>query len=125
MTGSAPPERLKILIADDNASDRMLLSAIISRQGHEVLSASDGAEAVALFERNRPQLVLMDALMPVMDGFEAARRIKELAGEALVPIIFLTSLTEGEGLARCLDAGVTISSPSPTTRACWLPRSMR
>ncbi|NMG46465.1 response regulator, partial [Aromatoleum toluvorans] len=70
-----------------------------------VLSASDGAEAVALFERNRPQLVLMDALMPVMDGFEAARRIKELAGEALVPIIFLTSLTEGEGLARCLDAG--------------------
>jgi CheY-like chemotaxis protein len=47
----------------------------------------------------------MDALMPVMDGFEAARRIKELAGEALVPIIFLTSMSEGEGLARCLDAG--------------------
>ena len=105
MTGSAPPERLKILIADDNASDRMLLSAIISRQGHEVLSACDGAEAVALFERGRPQLILMDAMMPVMDGFEAARRIKALAGEALVPIIFLTSLTEGEGLARCLDAG--------------------
>ncbi|WP_268800304.1 ATP-binding SpoIIE family protein phosphatase [Pseudomonas huanghezhanensis] len=102
---SLAPERLSILIADDNASDRLLLSAIIGRQGHAVLSASNGAEAVALFEENRPQLVLMDALMPVMDGFEAARRIKQMAGEALVPIIFLTSLTEGEALARCLDAG--------------------
>jgi two-component system, HptB-dependent secretion and biofilm response regulator len=105
MAGSAPPERLTILIADDNASDRMLLSAIISRLGHEVQTACDGEEAVGLFERRRAQLVLMDALMPVMDGFEAARRIKELAGEALVPIIFLTSMSEGEGLARCLDAG--------------------
>lgn len=102
---ASPPERLTILIADDNASDRMLLSAIISRQGHEAIQACDGAEAVALFELRRPHLVLMDALMPVMDGFEAARQIKERAGEALVPIIFLTSLADGEGLARCLDAG--------------------
>ncbi|PZQ29918.1 MAG: fused response regulator/phosphatase, partial [Ectopseudomonas oleovorans] len=81
------PERLAILIAEDNAADRMLLSTIVSRQGHRVLTASNGLEAVALFEQARPQLVLMDALMPVMDGFEAARRIKQKAGEALVPII--------------------------------------
>lgn len=99
------PERLAILIAEDNAADRMLLSTIVSRQGHRVLTASNGLEAVALFEQERPHLVLMDALMPVMDGFEAARRIKDQAGEALVPIIFLTSLTEGEALVRCLDAG--------------------
>ncbi len=99
------PERLAILIAEDNAADRMLLSTIVSRQGHRVLTASNGLEAVALFEQARPQLVLMDALMPVMDGFEAARRIKQKAGEALVPIIFLTSLTEGEALVRCLEAG--------------------
>lgn len=98
-------ERLCILIADDNASDRYLLSTIVSRQGHKVLCAANGAEAVALFETARPQLILMDAMMPVMDGFEAARRIKQMAGEALVPIIFLTSLTEGAALARCLDAG--------------------
>ena len=98
-------ERLSILIAEDNAADRMLLSTIVSRQGHRVLTASNGLEAVALFEQERPQLVLMDALMPVMDGFEAARRIKQQAGEALVPIIFLTSLTEGEALVRCLEAG--------------------
>ena len=99
------PNRLSILIAEDSAADRMLLSTIVSRQGHRVLTASNGLEAVGLFEQERPQLVLMDALMPVMDGFEAARRIKELAGEALVPIIFLTSLTESEALVRCLEVG--------------------
>lgn len=96
---------LSILIAEDSAADRMLLSTIVSRQGHRVLTAGNGLEALALFEQERPQLVLMDALMPVMDGFEAARRIKELAGEELVPIIFLTSLTESEALVRCLEVG--------------------
>lgn len=85
------PTRLSILIAEDNAADRMLLSTIVNRQGHRVLTASNGLEAVALFEQERPQLVLMDALMPLMDGFEAAERIKAAAGEELVPIIFLTS----------------------------------
>ncbi|MDF2642979.1 MAG: response regulator receiver:ATP-binding region, ATPase-like:stage sporulation [Pseudomonas sp.] len=96
---------LCILIAEDSPSDRLLLSTIIGRQGHRVLSAATGIEAVAVFETERPQLVLMDAMMPVMDGFEAARRIKKMAGESLVPIIFLTSLTEGEALAYCLEAG--------------------
>ncbi|PWK40660.1 fused response regulator/phosphatase [Pseudomonas sp. B21-040] len=96
---------LTILIAEDSAADRMLLSTIVRRQGHEVLTAANGAEAVDAFREQRPQLVLMDAMMPVMDGFEAARQIKLLAGETLVPIIFLTSLTESEALARCLEAG--------------------
>ena len=99
------PRRLSILIAEDGAADRMLLAAIVGRQGHRVSTASNGAEAVRIFERERPQLVLMDALMPVMDGFEAAEQIKRLAGNELVPIIFLTSLTENEALVRCLEAG--------------------
>ncbi|RMR28547.1 Response regulator, partial [Pseudomonas savastanoi pv. glycinea] len=82
-----------------------MLSTIVARQGHRVLSAGNGVEAVAIFKAESPQLILMDAMMPVMDGFEAARRIKAMSGESLVPIIFLTSLTEGEALARCLDAG--------------------
>ncbi|CAI8716552.1 two-component system, HptB-dependent secretion and biofilm response regulator [Pseudomonas sp. IT-P253] len=98
-------EPLTILIAEDSAADRMLLATIVRRQGHEVLTAANGAEAVDAFRQQRPQLVLMDAMMPVMDGFEAARQIKVLAGETLVPIIFLTSLTESEALARCLEAG--------------------
>ena len=98
-------EPLTILIAEDSAADRLLLSTIVRRQGHQVLTAANGAEAVETFKAQQPDLVLMDALMPVMDGFEAARQIKALAGEALVPIIFLTSLTESEALARCLEAG--------------------
>jgi len=98
-------EPLTILIAEDSAADRLLLSTIVRRQGHEVLTAANGAEALEVFKRQPPHLVLMDAMMPVMDGFEAARQIKALAGETLVPIIFLTSLTESEALARCLEAG--------------------
>ncbi|WP_313650750.1 ATP-binding SpoIIE family protein phosphatase [Pseudomonas soli] len=96
---------LTVLVAEDGAADRLLLAQIVRRQGHEVLTAENGEQAVAIFAERRPQLVLLDALMPVMDGFEAARRIKALAGEALVPIIFLTSLNEEEGLVRCLEAG--------------------
>ncbi len=106
MTALQPSlEPLTILIAEDSAADRMLLSSIVRRQGHQVLTAANGAEAVESFRRERPHLVLMDAMMPVMDGFEAAQQIKALAGETLVPIIFLTSLTESEALARCLEAG--------------------
>ncbi|WP_313514372.1 fused response regulator/phosphatase [Pseudomonas sp.] len=98
-------ERLSVLIAEDNAADRLLLSAIVTREGHRALTAADGHEAVELFRQEHPQLVLMDALMPVMDGFEAARQIKLAAGETLVPIIFLTSLTENDALVRCLEVG--------------------
>ncbi|MCO7595866.1 MULTISPECIES: fused response regulator/phosphatase [Pseudomonas] len=101
-----PAERaLSVLVAEDGAADRMLLAQIVRRQGHEVFTAENGEQAVALFAERRPQLVLLDALMPVMDGFEAARQIKALAGEALVPIIFLTSLNEEQALVRCLEAG--------------------
>ncbi|WP_409289138.1 SpoIIE family protein phosphatase [Pseudomonas sp. KCJK8927] len=101
----APDQALTVLVAEDGAADRLLLAQIVRRQGHQVFTAENGEQAVALFIERRPQLVLLDALMPVMDGFEAARQIKALAGEALVPIIFLTSLSEEDALVRCLEAG--------------------
>jgi CheY-like chemotaxis protein len=98
-------EQITVLVADDNDSDRLILSSILKRQGHEVLEAANGREAVDLFTEQRPHLVLLDALMPELDGFQAARLIKYAAGEDLVPIIFLTSLTDATSLAKCLDAG--------------------
>ena len=98
-------DRLKILIAEDNDTDRLILRAIIRKQGHEVLTARNGIEAVETFRRERPHLVLLDAMMPGMDGLVAAQHIKALAGEALVPIIFLTSLSNADELARCLEVG--------------------
>ena len=98
-------EIISVLVADDNDSDRLILSTILKRQGHEVLEAANGREAVDLFTEKRPHMVLLDALMPELDGFEAARMIKYAAGEDLVPIIFLTSLKDATSLAKCLDAG--------------------
>lgn len=96
---------LRILIADDSDSDRLILKTLLKRLGHEVLDVANGLDAVSLFREAAPDLVLLDALMPIMDGMEAARQIKVLAGERLVPIIFLTSLSEADALARCLEAG--------------------
>ena len=96
---------LCILIADDSNSDRMQLSAIVRKEGHEVVEAKDGEEALLLWEQKRPDLILLDALMPKMDGFEVAQTIKEKSGNELIPIIFLTSLQDANSLARCLQSG--------------------
>lgn len=98
-------DRLTVLVADDNPADRMILGRLVERLGHQVYLAENGQVAVEQFSERRPDIVLLDALMPVMDGFEAARLIKQQAGEDLVPIIFLTSLTETDALVQCLEAG--------------------
>jgi DNA-binding response OmpR family regulator len=97
--------KLKILVADDTDTDRLILESIVRKEGHNVVSARNGIEAVTVFAAENPDIVLLDALMPELDGFGAARRIKELAGDVLVPIIFLTSLSDTESLVKCLDAG--------------------
>jgi DNA-binding response OmpR family regulator/serine phosphatase RsbU (regulator of sigma subunit) len=96
---------MKILIADDNSSDRLLLSKIISNQGHEVVQAENGKLAIDCYVKESPDIILLDVLMPVLDGLEAAKEIRRLAGEDLVPIIFLTSLIDAQSLADCLEFG--------------------
>lgn len=96
---------LKVLIAEDSNADRLLLQAIIRNQGYETVLAKDGSEAITSFEQERPDIVLLDALMPNVDGFETAKYIKEHSGDDFIPIIFLTSLNETESLASCLNAG--------------------
>ncbi|MFT5451739.1 MAG: CheY-like chemotaxis protein [Enterobacterales bacterium] len=96
---------MKILIADDNNIDRLILKKILEKSGHDVSAAEDGVEAVEIFKNDEPDIVLLDALMPNMDGYQAAERIKMLSGDKLIPIIFVTSLTEAVALARCLEVG--------------------
>ena len=83
---------LKVLVVDDTETNRMILTVFLRRLGHNVVLAEDGAQAVAAFEREAPDLVLMDVMMPVMDGYEATRRIKALAGEHWVPVLFVSAL---------------------------------
>src|SRR5690554_1078036 len=96
---------IRVLVADDTDTDRLILETIVRQEGHEVLSARNGQEAVELYRQEKPDIILLDALMPVLDGFGAARQIRALAGEELVPIVFLTSLTDTESLVQCLEAG--------------------
>jgi len=98
-------QSLRILIADDNETDRMILRTIVRKEGHEVMLAANGEEALKVFWDQRPDLILLDVLMPVMDGLAVAREIREKLSDDYIPIIFLTSLQDAESLAQCLDSG--------------------
>ena len=104
---------LNILIAEDSAPDRLILETIISKIGHWPVVVADGVEAVAAFKERKPDIVLLDVLMPNMGGIEAARQIRKLAGDEFVPIIFLTSLSGDESLVECIEAGGDDFLPKP------------
>lgn len=96
---------MKILVVDDTEANRKLLAWILEDEGHEVVEAVNGQEALDLFKQDTPDMVLMDVMMPVMDGFEATAAIKEYLGDIHVPIIFLTALSDDASLAKCLAIG--------------------
>ncbi|TNF33427.1 MAG: response regulator [Gammaproteobacteria bacterium] len=98
-------DSLTILIADDSNTDRLLLEAFVRKLGHRTITAVDGVEAIECFHRQQPDIVLLDALMPRMNGFEVAAQIRREVGDTFIPIIFLTALTEADSLAQCLEAG--------------------
>ena len=94
-----------ILIVDDDNTNRLLLRSYLKQTGYQILEARDGAEAVEMYHLHQPHAVLMDVMMPVMDGYEATRIIRQLASSNYVPIIFLTALTDERSLARCVETG--------------------
>jgi CheY-like chemotaxis protein len=81
----------KILLIEDNAMNRDMLSRRLQRKGFEVVCAGDGAEGVLLAQSEVPQLILMDMSLPILDGWEATRRLKEQATTKAIPIIALTA----------------------------------
>jgi CheY-like chemotaxis protein/anti-sigma regulatory factor (Ser/Thr protein kinase) len=113
----AGPPALRFLVADDDAINRVLLRALLEQAGHAVIEAGDGEQAVEAFARERPDAVLLDVMMPGLDGYEAARRIKALAGECFVPILFLTALGDEASLQRCIEAGGDDFLTKPFSRA--------
>lgn len=96
---------LRVLVTDDIASNRTIVGAFLAHLDCVPLFASDGIEAVDIFRREFPDVVLMDLMMPRMDGFEAIRQIRAIAGDHWVPIIILSALS-GEGdIVHGLDIG--------------------
>jgi CheY-like chemotaxis protein len=81
----------KILLVDDSATSRLMYRMLISRKTpYEVICATDGTEALRVMERETPDLILMDVMMPSMDGLEVCRRIRQNERTRGVPVIFLT-----------------------------------
>ena len=85
------PSSKKILLVDDSATSRLMHRILISQNtGYEVICATDGTEALRVMERETPDLILMDVMMPSMDGLEVCRRIRQNERTRGVPVIFLT-----------------------------------
>jgi diguanylate cyclase (GGDEF)-like protein/PAS domain S-box-containing protein len=111
-----------VLLADDDAAARLILREAIVQTECEVVEAENGAQAVDLFEACRPDLVILDVMMPVMDGYEACRRVRAAPGGETVPVLMLTGLDDLESILRAYEAGATDFATKPVN---WMVLSQR
>jgi two-component system, cell cycle response regulator DivK len=102
LTEDASP---KILVVDDTECIRDVLKELLSRYGYQVVEATNGLEAVEIAQRECPDLILMDLSMPLLDGYDATRRIRENESICEVPIVACTSLSPPDFHAKAYDAG--------------------
>lgn len=92
----------KILVVDDDDTTRKILSVLLEQKGYEIIKADSADDALRKAYRTHPDLVLLDIMMPEMDGWEVCRRLRELSE---VPILFLTARTDTKDIVRGLDLG--------------------
>jgi CheY-like chemotaxis protein len=95
----------KILLVEDNEMNRDMLSRRLSRNGFEIVIAVDGGEGVAKAASEKPDLILMDMSLPVMDGWEATRRVKSDAATSSIPVIALTAHALVQDREKAMAAG--------------------
>ena len=105
MKRSNPSAQNLALVVDDQPETLSMVSAALEESGMSVIVARDGQTAIDLVERVQPDVILMDALMPQMDGFETCMRLKAAPLSIAAPIIFMTGLTEADDVVRGLKAG--------------------
>ena len=95
----------RILVVDDVELNRRLLEAQLSVDYYQVISAGDGEEALRLASQERPDIVLLDVMMPEIDGFEVCRRMKSDPATAYIPVVMVTALSDREHKVTGLEAG--------------------
>ena len=103
----------KILVAEDNDVNLSMLLDMLSIMKHKVVVARNGQEAIDLAKTEKPEMIIMDISMPVMDGLEATRRLRELKEFSNIPILALTASAGNDGREKCLAAGCTEHLPKP------------
>lgn len=96
---------MKVLIADDTRSVLLSTSAMVQAEGHEVVTAASGKKALELYVQEQPDLVLLDVVMPEMDGLEVASRLRQIGAEHWVPIMFLSGMVNDDDLVKGIEAG--------------------
>ena len=113
-----PLADLLVLVVDDVQVNRVVASKMLLKLGARVLQARDGAEAVQVVQQDAPDVVLMDCQMPVMDGFEASRKIRAIEGDAAnVPIVALTANAMSGDEEACREAGMNAYMTKPVRMA--------
>jgi class 3 adenylate cyclase len=107
------PHQGRILVVDDASANIQAVTAILREHGYQISVATNGRQALSVLERVRPDLILLDVLMPEMDGFEACRRIKHNPDYQDIPIIFLTGKTDATDIVRGFELGAVDYVPKP------------
>jgi diguanylate cyclase (GGDEF)-like protein len=115
----------QVLVVDDDRSTRSTLRYTLQRDGFRVEEAADGAQALALLKRFQPDVILMDAVMPVMDGFAACARLQELPGGSAIPVLMITALQDNSSVERAFAAGASDYIPKPIHYAVLSQRVRR
>ena len=95
----------RILIVDDSPTEMYKLTAMLEKHGHQVLKAENGADGVALARQEKPDAVLMDIVMPGLNGFQATRQLTKDPETSHIPVILLTALSERENIILGLESG--------------------
>ena len=107
----------RVLIVDDERKNRQLLEVILAEDGYQLLTASCGEDALAMIALSAPDLVLLDVMMPGIDGYQVAMRIKADPETAHIPVIILTTLGDRNSMAHGLGAGAVQHLTKPVNRA--------
>jgi len=115
-------QRERILVVDDNAPNRLLAEAMLQTAGYGVVLAEDGPRALELFQLEAPDLVLLDLLMPGMDGFETVKRLRALPGGEAVPIVIVTALADLASVQRAIEVRADDFMAKPVNRVELLAR---
>ena len=112
----------RILVVDDNEINRDIIVTRLEAHGYETLQAADGEEALTAAARYRPDLVLLDVMMPNLDGIEACRRLKNNVGNSFLPVILVTAKTDTRDVVAGLDAGADEYLTKPIDQAALVAR---
>ena len=100
------PAEFKLLVVDDVQTNVLLLKALLGKEGYGILVANNGQEALEVIRNENPDLILLDVMMPGMDGFEVAERLKSEEFRCEIPIIFLTALDDTQSIVNGFKVGV-------------------